>query len=709
MLLIVLSTFSSAQEELLNYSNHAKNRETRSAERTAGSTNFLLLADTLDLPFIDDFSSDQLLLENTDLLDSSYTSIVQYQFQELDGSPALTKDSLSVDSAYIITMTASDTDTVSIAAVDTVLQFDYDNYPETFLDSIRLFPAYNLVDSFNTGSYDTLMNDIFVNDSSIFNLINDYENLWVDNLALINDNYPIDPPSIGVATMDAVDHYGAIYNHGGSAPFSADSLTSKWIDLAGKGLNDSLVLSFYLQAGGNGDDPDGLDVLSLLFRDTNDLWIEVWSSNDQANALDGNFNQYFVAVDDSSFYHGGFQFMFVNTVTLTTIGNSWQNNADFWNIDYVILDEKRFEGDNYIKELNFVSPVKSIFEKYSRVPLDHVSSVSLIKNFESIINNSSSSAENLALKTLIYDDSDTIFNASNSLSISSNAQDTFTQSTSGLNFTTQSGYQQYQLKQFYSTVSGDPIPENDTAVYQIEFDQVYAYDDGSSEAGYGLNAFEGKFAQLYEIEVSDTLTAIDIFFNQTLTNTNFDVGFNLKVWEESAGYPSTEIASSISQLPRQSDSINVFLSYKLDDPIVVGGSIFIGWEQLSDDFMNVGFDNNSDGSGLKFYNVDGQWKASSLPGIVLIRPRFGSERFLSTAESNKNTLSILPNPVSSHMYLPKDKIGTVYSIVDQFGKTIISEEVLNHHTTDCSFLSAGLYFITTFDGIKVERAKFIKN
>jgi len=49
--------------------------------------------------------------------------------------------------------------------------------------------------------------------------------LWLDNMAFINVSYPDSAPSIGVATLDAINSSGIIYENASSLPFSADTLT----------------------------------------------------------------------------------------------------------------------------------------------------------------------------------------------------------------------------------------------------------------------------------------------------------------------------------------------------------------------------------------------------------------------------------------------------------------------------------------------------
>ena len=54
---------------------------------------------------------------------------------------------------------------------------------------------------------------------------------FLDQQAFVNNTYPINPPSVGVVTLDALNQYGEIYAHANSTGFFADTLTSNFIRL----------------------------------------------------------------------------------------------------------------------------------------------------------------------------------------------------------------------------------------------------------------------------------------------------------------------------------------------------------------------------------------------------------------------------------------------------------------------------------------------
>ncbi len=108
--------------------------------------------------------------------------------------------------------------------------------------------------------------------------------LWQDQQAFINSSYAIVPPTIGVATLDALDANGQIYAHASRDVFAADTLTSVPIRLDSNfthnramNVGDSLYFSFYYQPGGGcasypavawelvGDEPEADDQLILEF------------------------------------------------------------------------------------------------------------------------------------------------------------------------------------------------------------------------------------------------------------------------------------------------------------------------------------------------------------------------------------------------------------------------------------------------------------
>ena len=76
----------------------------------------------------------------------------------------------------------------------------------------------------------------------------DVDKLWIDQDVFINDNYAINPWTIGVATFDGLDETGYPHDWTGSGATGwADDLTSKPIDLSTYSVGDSIYISFFIK------------------------------------------------------------------------------------------------------------------------------------------------------------------------------------------------------------------------------------------------------------------------------------------------------------------------------------------------------------------------------------------------------------------------------------------------------------------------------
>ncbi|RLD52198.1 MAG: hypothetical protein DRI94_03865, partial [Bacteroidetes bacterium] len=169
-------------------------------------------------------------------------------------------------------------------------------------------------------------------------------NLWQDQTAYINNTLAINPPSIGVATMDAVDSQGKIYETADyNTEFIADSLTSQPINLNYPG-NTTIFLSFFYQPQGIGDAPELNDSLFLEFYAPDDgQWNKVWSV---AGSDNKDFTFVILAVNEAKYLKNNFQFRFRNYASFgTSVYPSLATNCDFWHIDYVYLNKDRTIND----------------------------------------------------------------------------------------------------------------------------------------------------------------------------------------------------------------------------------------------------------------------------------------------------------------------------------------------------------------------------
>ena len=694
-------------------------RVERSNKKTTNIT-IVGTLDTLSVPFIDDFSTNKLSPVYPAAADSSYSLTYQKHYFSIGQNNFFTSILGSLDTSFTTVFTSTDSKPVVNTPIDTIIAYDHTVYPSVVTDTLLVWLNYSLVDSFNTGSFDTIVtllsNDSLTNDSLAFGILAPTNNIWLDNMVFLNSNYPVNLPSIGAATLDAVDHFGFLYSHGSTSPFIGDSLTSKPINLSAFIPTSGLFISFKVQPGGLGDEPESTDKLQLFFLDTNGIWIKEWSSADESELKTTNFTDVFVAINDSSYFHSAFQFRFQNTASLSDVTNSWQNNADQWHVDYVVLDSGRTANDNYIKDVAFSFPPSTKINDFFNVPWRHYLNNTTITKSSStaIINNIGSDTPTVSIATtvdekgaVIYQDASTIPQV-----IAANANASFSQSYSTLMFaSTASSSTEFNVEYQLSATGTDLISSNDTASFNQVFSQHYSYDDASAEAGYGINFTNGQFALKYTtLTTSDTLTAIDVYFNNTLKQTNFNVPLKFMIWSDNNGVPGNELYSGTSRFPIASDSLNTFISYKLSNPIVVGGTIYVGWEQLSSDLVNIGLDRNTVVTNKAFFNVGSGWTASSIQGAVMIHPRFGFESFLSTPEI-RNNLSLFPNPANNYFQLSdvrnvNEGTLTIYSLQ---GRVVSRHKIQSgDQQIDISQLVPGTYLVVFESDQEKSVAKLIK-
>jgi len=137
---------------------------------------------------------------------------------------------------------------------------------------------------------------------------------------------------------------------------------------------------------------------------------------------------------------------------------------------------------------------------------------------------------------------------------------------------------------------------------------------------------------------------------------------------------------------------------------MVNGTFYVGWEQTTDDFLNVGFDKNNDRHEHVFYNTaDGSgWKNSLLSGALMIRPLLGKKLPEFTAiKEYKPTIKPLiayPNPSNGHIiHLSLTDINISHvsdlhiSIYDMLGNKI--QEMPYKENISLAELHSGIYLV----------------
>ena len=537
--------------------------------------------------------------------------------------------------------------------------------------------------------------------------------LWQDKDVFVNNTYPINPINIGVATFDGLDSLGNPRNSvSETAHGDADYLTSKPIDISSF---SSVYFSFLLQSTGYGNEPENNDELSVQFLDTALVWQTIW---DTVGFSVSDFTKINYTINDLAFLHSDFQFRFHNMATLS-------GNFDHWHIDNVLLTDD-ISLLNDVEDVAFIYETSQMINFYYTIPWSHFDknrAAYMSSNMDTWIRNNYSTPQSVDYRYDIYDNNDDqVFHYPSTgptrndeipaldvnFSYSDDSPTAITVGTSAFPPSIEElQSNSYTIIQSIATDDNSLFQENDTLRFNQVFDNYYALDDGTAEASYGINAEQGKVAMLFNIAEQDTLKAVQLHFEKNYED-SYGIAFRIKLWGSESGEPSNELYESQIFYPEYTDTKNGYYDYVLENPIVVSGSVFVGWEQYSENIVNIGLDRNRVNNDRMYYNLGGSWQQSNCAdcdGTWMIRPVFGNLSTPSNStEFELSSLSIFPNPTSSVVYINYDESFRVdmYSLS---GQQLLSTDFNTSHRIDVSDISNGIYIlkITAANSSQIEK------
>ena len=540
--------------------------------------------------------------------------------------------------------------------------------------------------------------------------------LWEPGGATVGNGYGELPPTIGMATLDALGPNGLLYPQAATSPFPADTLCSRAIYLDGFTPADSLVLSFfYLPGGGSGnlwerigDTPDAGDSLFLdLFRPADSSWQNVWGRGgvgiDTLVAHTGTAWQYVaVSISDPAYFDSSFRFRFRNRCSLENSAKpGMTGNCDQWNIDYVMLDTARsVVSMPRWRDVAFVSPAPSMLGNYQAMPARQFRAVDQATQLQMTITNLYGSELASHYKyCIVGPDGDTVHLYDGGFenapvegyqTVAAHAAPPFT----GYTFPEDGQQRVYSVVHTVSEgVGGDSHPLNDTVRRTQVFGDYYAYDDGDAENGYGLTSTASRvyLAYRFDLNVEDTLTAVAINFNRTADGENEAIQFYLTIWQaDDDGHPGTVIYRDTER--RRPVVDGRFNTYTLEYPVVVSGSVFVGFEQVGNKFINLGFDRNTQSADRIWYLTSTEWQQSILRGSLLLRPRFGHAATVGIDEVGVESVewNMWPNPANDLVYIDNLPEGRSVEIYDLSGRLRLAA---THSPVSTRSLPAGVYLM----------------
>lgn len=466
------------------------------------------------------------------------------------------------------------------------------------------------------------------------------------------------------------------------------------------------------------------------------LWDRIWgvegrSLEEFQEEFGKDFVQVMIPITDTLYFHNNFQFRFRNYASIAdeTIP-SWRSNVDQWNVDYVYLNYNRTFSDTTYRKLVFSERAPSFLKNYEVMPYRQYMADAPINTLRPFINTYIANLDNIGHNTNyrytleeVNGDYSITYNGGScnlppfSLSGFQNCESGCGAAhacppTNSFNFNFDRDTTSYLIKHYISDSSEANIIV-DSTIYHQGFYNYYAYDDGTPEKGYGLEPAGAQLGYKFTLSVSDTIFGVQIYFNKTLANAN-EKYFDLLVFKDNNGVPGEIVIRKESLKPKWNDGLYNFYTYTFDEPQILNGTFYVGWEQFESGSLNVGYDTHFNSNSV-FYNIEGDWYKSSFSGSLLIRPIIGSvggELIFGTEENEKanQKLKIFPNPTNSSFRIDLSSISNPeqaqIEIYTLYGSSVFKQSGVSGNINVSNF-AKGIYLVKINDGTKLFNAKLI--
>jgi hypothetical protein len=529
--------------------------------------------------------------------------------------------------------------------------------------------------------------------------------------AYVNNSLAKNHPSVNFATFDGLNTAGRPYNFNNPLGQDfTDTLTSRAIDLSGKALKDSLYLSFFWLGKGLGEMPDSSDFLRLEFLDRAGNWVNAWQQ--QGYELDTIFTQTFVKITDAAFFHTAFQFRF------RSYGRT-SGAYDMWHLDYVYLNANRNQRDRFIPDLTVRNSLTNLLNGFSAMPLSHYRKAPGSYTRTSVVSdvvNRNNNINKFTYSFTIRDDSTgTVFYrspASETININSNQSQQISIPINAL--TIPSSFKKVNLRYKFAMSTTDnqnsitDLRINDSISAVAHLADFYAFDDGSAEYGIQVPQRRGRAAVRYTMANADTLGGVYL----SLLPFDTDVSgqsFVIQIYSDKDGLPDQLLTQQAIGV-RYIDDRNGFITCKFANPIAVPQTFYVGWLQVGELPVTLGFDRNSSSTGRIYSNSGTTWSVEDgLKGNIMIRPFLGSQGVgLPVGVEQEPGLQdvFFPNPGAGEIHWKRSNLTKidVYTIDGRLIKTVIPKAGQLSENLD---IADGTYVLKSFDGRRTFVQKII--
>ena len=517
----------------------------------------------------------------------------------------------------------------------------------------------------------------------------------------INNTLSSSQPSLNIATFDGLNATGTPYNLVNPLTQNfTDTLTSQPINLAGKKAADSLYISFHWMAKGLGELPDSSDYFQLEFLSKTNGWVTAWQQ--VGYKLDTIYKNQFVKITDPAYLHEAFQFRF----------RAYGRNSgyyDTWHLDYVYLNAKRSVRQPYIFDVAVRKAVSPFLKKYTAMPLRQYRANPQAATADSVrtdvVNNFNNF--NILTSTLTIRDAakgtEMFRNVQRSIYVEALKSKALAVKTAPLAIN--ANLDSLKLITKFVVTTTDTIPgvnlkTNDSITSRTDLTDYYAYDDGSAEYGVQVNQKLGRVAVQFTLAKPDTIGGIRL----AMVQFNKDIagqGFTIQIFDNKNGKPDKVIAqrSVGARYPAQR---NGFIDYAFSAPVAVPDTFYVGWLQLNEQPVTVGFDRNSMlGKNVVFYNLGTEWaRETALKGSIMIRPYLG-KKAAGIVTGNEpiitSEIHFYPNPNRGIINWENASLKRIeiYSLQGYLVQTIIPET--GQRSAEVH-VNEGIYVVKSSDG-----------
>ncbi|CAG5071128.1 hypothetical protein DYBT9623_03344 [Dyadobacter sp. CECT 9623] len=517
----------------------------------------------------------------------------------------------------------------------------------------------------------------------------------------INNSLATSQPSRNIATFDGLNARGVPYNlvNPLGQDFT-DTLTSQPINIAGRSAADSIYLSFYWSAKGLGELPDSSDYLSLELLNRNNEWTTIWTQNGfEADTL---FSQEFIKISDALYLHGAFQFRF------RSYGRG-SGPFDTWHLDYVYINTKRSVRQPYIFDVATRKPVSQFLKTYTAMPLRQY----LVKPAALIADSVSTDIVNHFNNFNILTSTFTLTDERTGKELQRNVQRSiYVESLKSKALQVKlnvpvipTGIDSISLVSRFFLTTTDSIPNlglknNDTIVSRTTLKDYFAFDDGSAEYGVQVNQKLGRVAVRYILSKPDTIGGVRLAivpFNKDIAGQSF----NIQILSNKNGKPD-QMLGQRSVAVSYTNRRDGFVDYKLAVPVAVADTFYVGWNQINEQPVTVGFDRSSKlGKNQIFYNLGTEWvQERSLNGSIMIRPYLGekAQGVITGNEELATDQVFFPNPNRGSLNWKAENLKQI-DIFSKEGRLLKSAfPDKSEKSVDISQLPDGIYVIKASDG-----------